>query len=74
MSRIVATFSQAPAFSDLIAELKVAFGSPAREKIVGVASEQSEVQWVVRKPEGTVTILATEVQGVVRVNYSLERR
>jgi hypothetical protein len=32
------------------------------------------VQWAVRKPEGAVTILATEVQGVVRVNYSLERR
>jgi len=73
MNLIVVTFSQAPAFAGLVAEFKKTFGNPAREKLVDVASEQSEVQWVVRKPAGTVTILATEVPGVVRVTYSLQR-
>ena len=73
MSRIAVNFTQAPAFTELVASLKKTFGAPAREHLVNVASEQSEVAWTVRKPEGTLSVVATEVQGVVRVAYALER-
>lgn len=73
MNRIVVTFTQAPAFADLIAKFKESYGKPEREKIVNVASDQSEVQWNIKKPEGTLSVIATEVQGVVRVTYSLQR-
>ncbi|HCE46584.1 MAG TPA: hypothetical protein DET40_23810 [Lentisphaeria bacterium] len=71
MSQIAVTFTQAPSFADLVAKCKEAFGKPVREKIVDVASEQSEVQWSVKKTEGTLLITATEVQGVVRMRYVL---
>ncbi|HBC85582.1 MAG TPA: hypothetical protein DCZ94_01380 [Lentisphaeria bacterium] len=73
MSQIVVTFTQAPAFADLIGNFKKTFGAPASEKIVNVASDQSEVKWLVKKNEGTVAVTATEVQGVVRVAYSLRK-
>ncbi len=72
MSQIVVTFTQAPAFTDLIGKFKEMYGKPAQEKIVNVASDQSEVHWTLRKNERTLEITATEVQGVVRVTYSLK--
>lgn len=68
MHRIAVTFRQAPAFADLLARLRSAHGAAQSERLVAVASEQSEVRW--RLPGG-VTLLATEVQGVVRLVYEL---
>jgi hypothetical protein len=73
MTRIVVTFAQAPALSDLVSELTRMYGRPSRSRIVSVASEQSEVEWISTSPAGTLTVAATEVQGVVRVTYSLQR-
>lgn len=69
MRSIAVTFTQAPAFSDLLDGLRREHGTPVREALVGVASEQSEVRW--RLPGG-VGLIATEVQGVVRLVYELE--
>jgi hypothetical protein len=69
MTRIAVTFTQAPAFAELVAQFEKTFGAPTAKKLVNTAAEQSEVQWELKKAGGTLSIIATEVQGVVRVAY-----
>jgi hypothetical protein len=71
MRLAMVTFEQAPAFVDLVAALRKSLGAPAREKLMATADQQSEVEWTVRRAEGTLSIIAAEVQGVVRLTCRL---
>jgi hypothetical protein len=68
MRRLAVTFRQAPAFADLLVRLRTAHGAAVSERLAAVASDQSEVRWTL---PGGVSLLATEVQGMVRMVYEL---
>lgn len=72
MKQIVVTFCQAPAFTQLVAELEKQYGVPAAKSLADSAAFQSEVKWLLKHEKAKLAILATEVQGVVRIIYSLE--
>ncbi len=71
MTRLVAAFVQAPAFTELVTSLGKIYGQPTSSHLVDVASAQSDVHWDVRAEGGVVQVTATEVQGVVRLTFEL---
>lgn len=64
-------FTQAPAFVELVAGLKRELGNPVKESITQNAFEQSEVVWSKTGKAGTLSVKATETQGVVRLALSI---
>lgn len=72
MKRIVVTFCQAPAFGQLIADMQKQFGAPVSTKLSEGAYAQSEVKWIIKSDSASASVLATEVQGVVRITYVVE--
>lgn len=71
MRLVTVRFEQAPSYNELVALLKRSLGAPAREQLVATADKQSEVMWNVKRENGTLTVLATEVQGVIRLTCTL---
>lgn len=61
------TYEQAPAYPELVATLRRSLGEPTRSALAAGAFAQSETEWVQRRAEGVLSIVATEVQGVVRI-------
>ena len=71
MSRIIVSFTQPPAFSQVVATYEKQFGAPAKKLIAGNAFDTGEVTWSVPQKNATLTITLTQVQGSMEISYSV---
>ncbi len=72
MSRILVTFTENPTLPAVIDRLSEKFGPPTSEALVEDAFKESKVTWKAPFDAGALTVEATEVQGVVRISYTLQ--
>lgn len=74
MWRLNVTFIESPSFAEVIARLQDRHGEPASKRLVDTAERESRVTWTVRDKAADLSLAATEVQGVIRIRYDLQRR
>ena len=72
MTQVSLEFVNAPGFQDLIAICSAQFGQPEKRHLVEDAFEESQVTWKQSSSAGTLHIKATEVQGVIRMQFRLD--
>lgn len=72
LSRLAATYTESASFADLLKDLTALYGPPKDKKIVEDAFAESRAIWQVNHESATLTIEATQVQGVVRLLQTVE--
>lgn len=70
MKHIMLEFVTAPSFLDLIKNCEKEFGQPKSKNLVQDAFKESKVSWVKKYSKGNLDIVATEVQGIIRISFS----
>ncbi|QNN23608.1 hypothetical protein HED60_15445 [Planctomycetales bacterium ZRK34] len=74
MKRLSVTFTENPAFVDVIDRLQRRYGEPVAKHLVDTAERESRVKWTAHADPADLAVTATEVQGVIRIRYDLDRK
>lgn len=71
LRRIEAEFTVPPSYREMVADGLVRWGQAAERRDATDAFAESRIRWRIDTPAGAMTVVFTEVQGVVRAEYAL---